>query len=348
MSGRTTDNEPRPKAVYGVRIACFLLLVPILHPSLAGGELDPDRIRTAAENSLALLQASGPIFFEKSGCVACHHQSLTAMAVGLARRRGFRVDEELARRQSTTVAEMMEARREQMLQSVTDGAGLHGVAYVLAGMAAEDYPADAITDAMVIQLAEGQSLDGHWSTAPDRPPVQYSDFTTTALSVWGMQVYGPPGRRQEFGEKAARAKTWLLRAEPTATEESAFQLLGLGWAGTSSDEVKVPADKLLSQQRPDGGWTQLPHLESDAYATGQVLVALHLGGGVSTTAPAYQRGLKYLLERQYEDGSWLVQSRSRPFQPYFESGIPHGHNQWISACATSWAAMALMLTAEPR
>ena len=346
MSGGTAENVPRPKAACAVRMACFLL--PILHPSLAGSELDPDRIRAAAEKSVALLQASGPIFFEKSGCVSCHHQSLTAMAVGLARQRGFRVDEELARRQSTTVAEMMEARREQMLQSVTDGAGLHGVAYVLAGMAAEDYPADAITDAMVIQLAEGQSLDGHWSTAPDRPPVQYSDFTTTALSVWGMQVYGPPRRRQEFGEKAARAKTWLLRAEPTATEESAFQLLGLGWAGTSSDEVKVPADKLLSQQRPDGGWAQLPRLESDAYATGQVLVALHLGGGVSTTAPAYQRGLKYLLERQYEDGSWLVQSRSRPFQPYFESGIPHGHNQWISACATSWAAMALMLTAEPR
>jgi len=37
-----------------------------------------------------------------------------------------------------------------------------------------------------------------------------------------------------------------------------------------------------------------------------------------------------------------------PFQPYFESGFPHGDDQWISAAATSWAAMALALTVEPQ
>src|SRR5262249_52772366 len=31
---------------------------------------------------------------------------------------------------------------------------------------------------------------------------------------------------------------------------------------------------LLAQQRADGGWSQLPELESDAYASGQVLYAL--------------------------------------------------------------------------
>ena len=33
-------------------------------------------------------------------------------------------------------------------------------------------------------------------------------------------------------------------------------------------------------------------------------------------------------------------------QPYFESGFPHGHDQWISQAGTSWAAMALSLTAQ--
>jgi hypothetical protein len=61
----------------------------------------------------------------------------------------------------------------------------------------------------------------------------------------------------------------------------------------------------------------------------------------------YQRGVAFLLETQHEDGSWLVKSRARPFQPYFESGFPHGVNQWISICATSWATIALMLTREP-
>jgi hypothetical protein len=35
-----------------------------------------------------------------------------------------------------------------------------------------------------------------------------------------------------------------------------------------------------------------------------------------------------------------------PIQPYFESGFPHGRNQFISAAGTNWAAMALALGAE--
>ena len=38
---------------------------------------------------------------------------------------------------------------------------------------------------------------------------------------------------------------------------------------------------------------------------------------------------------------------SLPFRPYFESGFPHGHDQWISAAATNWAAMALVAAAGP-
>ncbi len=328
------------------KVTCLAAALALVQLSQAA-DLEPARLKAAAEKSVALLQASGPVFFKKSGCVACHHQSLTAMAVGLARKRGFHVDEELARRQSESVAEMMRARRETMLQSMTDGAGFHSVAYTLAGMAAEDYPPDVLTDAMAIHLSEGQSLDGRWSTAPDRPPTQYSDYTTTALSIRGMQVYAPPGRREECNEKIVLAKKWLLSAAPTATEETAFRLLGLGWAKATPAEVKGPTEDLLAEQRSDGGWAQLPKLDSDPYATAQVLVALHWGGGVATHHTAYQRGLEYLLDTQYDDGSWLVQTRSRPFQPYFESGIPHGENQWISACAMSWASMALMPATEP-
>jgi hypothetical protein len=33
-------------------------------------------------------------------------------------------------------------------------------------------------------------------------------------------------------------------------------------------------------------------------------------------------------------------------QPYFESGFPHGHDQWISHAGTAWAALALTATAD--
>jgi len=61
----------------------------------------------------------------------------------------------------------------------------------------------------------------------------------------------------------------------------------------------------------------------------------------------YRKGTSYLLRTQEADGSWHVNTRSIWIQPYFESGFPHGHDQWISTAGTAWAAMALSLTVEP-
>jgi squalene cyclase len=70
--------------------------------------------------------------------------------------------------------------------------------------------------------------------------------------------------------------------------------------------------------------------------------------GIHTTDPAYKKGVAFLLETQKPDGTWHVAGRSSKFQPYFESGFPYGHDQWISAAATSWATAALALTQPKR
>ena len=97
----------------------------------------------------------------------------------------------------------------------------------------------------------------------------------------------------------------------------------------------------VAAQRPDGGWAQNPNLESDAYATGESLWALHESGLLKPTDPAYRRGVKFLLSTQWPDGSWYVRSRAPKFQPYFESGFAFAHDQWVSSAATSYAVMAL-------
>ena len=81
-------------------------------------------------------------------------------------------------------------------------------------------------------------------------------------------------------------------------------------------------------------------MASDAYATGQALYALHVSG-TSPESGVYEKGVAYLLRTQLEDGTWFVRSRAFGFQPYFESGFPHGTDQFISASATAWAAIAL-------
>jgi hypothetical protein len=58
--------------------------------------------------------------------------------------------------------------------------------------------------------------------------------------------------------------------------------------------------------------------------------------------------VRFLLGTQAPEGSWHVASRAviRP-QPYFDSGFPYEHDQWISSMATAWAAKALVLSLEP-
>ena len=87
-------------------------------------------------------------------------------------------------------------------------------------------------------------------------------------------------------------------------------------------------------------------LESDAYATGRALYASRVGGGMSPTHETYRKGVSNLLQTQLPDGTWLVHTRSYPVQPYFESGFPHGPDQWISAAATSWATLSLTLALD--
>jgi squalene cyclase len=161
-----------------------------------------------------------------------------------------------------------------------------------------------------------------------------------------IQAFAPKTLRAEYDKSIQLAGSWLAKAQPTTTEDRAFQLLGLVWVGANKEIIGKAGKELIAAQRPDGGWGQLSSLASDSYATGQALVALKECGALTVSGAAYKRGTQFLLNTQLEDGSWYVKSRALPFQPYFESDFPHGPDQWISAAATNWATMALALSVD--
>jgi squalene cyclase len=243
----------------------------------------------------------------------------------------------------------MEKWRERALQGVGIPGESGAISYILAGLAAENYPPDAATDAMARFLKSQQLPDGGWRAFAHRPPMTSTDLQVNAMALRAIQVYGPKAQRAKYESAVNRARDWLMKAQPQTTDGRVFLLLGLAWAGVRPDDevVRKVAQELVRQQRADGGWSQLPALASDAYSTGQALVALRQAGGIAISDPAYKRGVEFLLKTQLEDGSWHVRSRAVPLQPYFEGGFPHGHDQWISATATNWAAMALALAAAP-
>ena len=71
-------------------------------------------------------------------------------------------------------------------------------------------------------------------------------------------------------------------------------------------------------------------------------------GSLQPNHKAVQRGTAYLVGQQQADGSWRTTSRAEPFQTYYESGFPHGKDQFISIAASSWSTLALLLTLPDR
>jgi ankyrin repeat protein len=297
--------------------------------------------RAALDRSIPLLQRTDVAFIEKAGCVSCHNNSLTAMTMAAARNSRIHLDENIARAQLKATAFYLDANRERALQGVGVPGGSDTAGYILLGMAAEKYPRDAITDIWAEHLKNYQLPDGRWRCLSLRPPLEASDFQTTATALRAIQVYGPQSKRAK-NEKAVRlGARWLEGARPKSNEDRVFQLLGLHWAGGNREVIQKLARELLALQRSDGGWAQLPAIQSDAYASGQALVALRESRSLAVASSAYQRGLQFLLNSQLEDGSWHVRTRTLPIQPHFDSDFPHGRDQFISAAATNWAAMAL-------
>lgn len=316
---------------------------PVAAALTRAGATQNARIKESVESALNLLQKSGAQFVRVSGCTSCHHQSTPQMAIGMARQRGFSINDQISQQQVASVIAMFKPYREPMLagtESIPNPSIT--VSYALVGLAAENYARDETTEAMAHLISTKQLPDGSFPAFPGRPPIEASTFTATALSLRALQAYG-----KDPQDAIARARKWLVKARPQTMEERAMQLLGLAWAKASKEELNGPAQALLAEQRADGGWAQLPALESDAYGTGQALVALHESGQLTATDRAFQQGVAFLLRTQFNDGSWLVRSRVFPFQPYKDSGFPHGKDQWISASGTSWAAMALSLTSIP-
>lgn len=317
------------------------------HP--ARDKTAPPETAIALARSVALLQRSSAEFFNRSGCVGCHHQPVAAQAQRLAKGAGITVNESMAREQVLQLKSQWASSQEEFLQSLNPGGGPNRLGESLLGLYAAGYPADTITDSAVVDLAEAQSDGGVFPSGEvgARPPITEGLIGSTARAIRALQVYSIPGRKSEFEGRIVRARTWMERAAPLSTDDYIMRLQGLYWAGASDAVIKDSARKLLERQREDGGWSGNPYLESDAYSTGKALLALAESNALRVTNRAYQRGVEYLVSTQYPDGSWYVRSRSMKFQPYFESGFPFAHDQWISAAGTSWAAMALALSVGP-
>lgn len=324
-------------------------------PAINFEKATKDPVR-AVRLSLHALQDSMLAFHDRTACVSCHHEGLARMATGDAMDHGFKINPLLQKVQIKEIYGMLNGMKPLHLMALKDPNMMKQVplmeineiattdSWLLAGMSAQKQAPCEGSAAMALVLAKSQLPDGSWRFSGPREPMQSSNFTFTALSAKSIHDFAPASAKLEIKNRIANARHWLAVNKPMNSEDRAFRLLGLKWCGAPSYMIKSAANAILKDQLPDGGWAQLPHMTSDAYATGQAIYALRVAGRVSASEPAIRRGVSYLLNNQEVDGTWYVEKRASPGNNYVDAKFPYGYSQYASFNGTCWAMMAILET----
>jgi ankyrin repeat protein len=288
----------------------------------------------AASLALEMTAKQSHNFIRIAGCNSCHSQDLPSAAIAYARSRGVPTP--------ASFPQLPQSRMPSPERLMDFSAfALTGSAWELFDLGMNNVPRSAYSDAVVRAIMAMQTAAGNWSAPMSRRSVlNAGEMQAAAVCVYALVHYAPDGQDRQAAAAIRRAVAWLERARPSTTQDKVFHALALLWAG-AKESARRSAKTLLALQHSDGGWSQLPTIESDAYASGQALFALAATGAVVTNDNTFQKGVGYLLRTQAADGTWHVKTRAIWLQPYFESGFPYGRDQFISTAGTAWAAMAL-------
>jgi squalene cyclase len=300
--------------------------------------LAQEAVKSAVERAIPLLEKSNALYVKEKTCFSCHHQALPVFALAAARAKGFKVDEENLSAQLRYTAESLERGKKAYQEGRGQGGRTATAGYALWTLETGGWKADETTAAVVDFLIVDGKDKAPWSPPSNRPPSEASSFTATFLALRGLGAFGSADQKERAAERVEKARRWLVATEPKETEDRVYRLRALRQLG---GDVEAARKELLATQREDGGWAQLDGAASDAYATGSALAALREAAGMACDDASYRRGVAHLVSTQKEDGTWHVATRAKPIQKYFESGFPHGKDQFISITATAWAVVAL-------
>src|SRR5262245_62010446 len=279
-------------------IALAVFAVEIAFIALARAEapvVSQSAVRAAVEKSLPLLMTGAVGHRENRTCFACHNQGPPLFALTAARQRGFSIDDEELGRQQAFIAKFLDGNRENFLQGKGTGGQADTAGYALWALGAAGWKADATTAAVAEYLLHRHKDKEFWQTTSTRPPSEAGSFTTTYIALYGLGYYGTTEQQQRIAARKEQVRSWLSKPPPKDNEDRVFRLLALQAVDGSTDELAAAGKELLAKQRGDGGWAQLDSgepsgaTESDAYATGTALVALHETGGLTASDPVYQK-----------------------------------------------------------
>ncbi len=333
-------------------LALFCLVVSLSH-SASADELKPfphattTQVQQTVDRANAYLKAECAAWLATRQCAACHHVPMPLWALTVAEQKGYTIDAKF-------VAETFESllgSKEKLLASRIfpnpaappdprpQGRGLNmGLPFL--AVAARSRPTmdkeqQESLKLITEEIVSKQQPDGSWEffAGLRRPPINECQTTDLAWIVMALQ-----GNKSAPEKALKKAVEWLATVKRTDThQDKALKVLLGVQAGEPLKALQPTIDELLALQRADGGWSQtVPEPKSDAFATGQTLYVLSLGG-LTADRPEIKRGLDFLAATQKSDGSWPMISRSTP------DGSPGSAKLLtpITCAASSWATLGL-------
>ncbi len=328
-------------------ISLSLLSLACSQPlSLHAGEnsLLPSEINSAIQKSIPLIEKASAGSARERKCFTCHNQALAVLVIDEAQKRGFAVNKDNFDLQINHTSAHLKRGLKKYLERKGQGGGPDTASYALWTLEIAGHQPDDLTAAITGYLLERNKDQTHWIRNSTRPPSMSSDTNTNYFVIRALKTFGTTEQQPQIETRINQAKKWLLDLKPESTEKRVFQLRSFLYLNVDTSVTSTAIKNLIKTQNEDGGWSQLPTIKSDAYATGTTLVALLRSQQVEVNHQAIQRGIRFLIDTQQADGSWKVTSRAKPFQTYFETGYPHGKDQFISVTASSWATVALLLS----
>jgi hypothetical protein len=197
-------------------------------------------------------------------------------------------------------------------------------------------------------VAADQKADGSWrldSSQSLGSPATYG----TALATWSARRTLVAAADPRLADAIARADAWIRGTTVATVLDASAITLALDRASDGgARRQRIHCLEILRDgQGPGGGWGPYVTSAAEPFDTALALVALEqVSRSPALAAPVFAgdalrtaiaRGRRYLLDAQFDDGSWIETTRPAHQESYA---------QRIST--TAWAAIALMQTAGVR